>query len=165
MHTQVSWRASRRAGKQAGRRTGRRTGGRAGRRVSCLANARAQPVLQGASSPRKSPEAVELRCFQFFYYFFNNFPSKRGGAADRMPGQAMNRNSCLARWVDAPVHTLPMGACTGAQLDKGTLLCRCGQLCQLVFRCSTCKFSAARPPRMAIGGAFCPGKANEKALC
>ena len=46
------------------------------------------------------------------------------GAADRMPGQAMNRNSCLARWVDAPVHTLPMGACTGAQLDKGALLCR-----------------------------------------
>ena len=120
---------------------------------------------KGPAAPASRRKLWNCGVFDFYYYFFNNFPSKRGGAADRMPGQAMNRNSCLARWVDAPVHTLPMGACTGAQLDKGTLLCRCGQLCQLVFRCSTCKFSAARPPRIAIGGAFCPGKANEKALC
>ena len=79
--------------------------------------------------------------------------------------QAMNRNMGLDRWADAPVHKLQVGACAGAQLGRGALVCRCGQLCQLLCRCSACQFSATQAPRAAIGGALWPGKANKKAQC
>ena len=56
---------------------------------------------------------------------------KQSAVNRNIPGQgrqAMNRNMGLDRWADAPVHKLQVGACAGAQLGRGVLVCRCGQL-------------------------------------